>query len=310
MHSRSPKVADEIGSTLGVVARWFRLFSLERVSRKLRSYAERRRKWSTKRRTAHPGVDRYPVFVMGSNRSGTQMVCRAIGNHPNGWDYPEGNSIAFKNYHLRSDALVSRLIRRAPAPVVAFGNILDSQSIERLLQRFDGARALWVYRRYEDAANSSVRKWGSHFKDLSRHVAGGELRELGPRGENIRDETVQLFAEIFREDLTDEDGSCLYWYVRNRLYFDLALPDDPRVLLVKYEDCVRYKEAAFRRICDFLLIPYDPAIHADVFDSSVSKHPWPGCDPRIRDICEELRQRLDASYADAAGDVAAAESGA
>ncbi len=93
---------------------------------------ERGRKWQQLRRTAHPSVDKVPVFIVGCNRSGTNMVCGAIGNSPHGWDFRESSfSVAFNGYYLREDWIIERLIRRIPAPIISFGSILDSQSTRR-----------------------------------------------------------------------------------------------------------------------------------------------------------------------------------
>jgi hypothetical protein len=270
---------------------------------KVRLFFERRREWLRRWRTPHPITEKFPVFIVGSNRSGTQMVCEAIGKSLHGWNYQESEAnIAFKDYQLRADWLIKWLIRLSPAPIISFGNILDSQFTDDLLTRFEGVQAIWVYRRYEDAANSSVRKWGSHFKDdIVRWVARGELERLGARGKRISADTIQLFSELFREDLSNEDGACLYWYMRNQLYFDLNLHMDPLVLIVQYEDTVLNQEKVFRRICDFLGFPYDPAIINGIFASSVDKHPWPGIDPRIQEVCDALKTRLDAHYAETSG---------
>lgn len=269
----------------------------DRVKRHGGYQLDRGRKWLLRRRTAHPDTRKKPIFIVGSNRSGTQMVCRAIGNSPHGWDYPEGDfSIAFDRYLLRSDWIIERLIRHAPAPLVPFGSILDSQFTDRLLTRFENARAIWVYRRYQDAVTSSVGLWGEHQKDWARSVADGDLDRLGPRGERISAETVRLFRRLFREDLSAEDGGCLYWYIRNQIYFDLELDKDPRVLIVNYEDAVLKKEPAYRRIFDFLGFPYHFAVVKDVFADSVGRNPWPGVDARIQDLCDALKARLDDCY--------------
>lgn len=260
---------------------------------------ERRRKWEQLRRTPHPTTEKRPVFVVGCNRSGTNMVCAAIGKSPHGMAYQESEfSLAFTAYYLRADWIIERLIRHTPAPIVSFGSILDSQFTDDLLSRFEGARAIWVYRRYEDVANSSARKrWGYHLNDLARWVARGELERLGARGKRISADTVQLIGKLFREDLSKEDGACLYWYMRNQLYFDLNLHMDPRVLIVQYEDTVLNQERAFRRIFDFLGFPYDRAVLDGIFASSVGKHPWPGIDPAVQEVCDGLKARLDAHYA-------------
>ncbi len=133
---------------------------------------------------------------------------------------------------------------------------------------------------------------------MVRWVACGELERLGARGKRISNDTVQLFAKLFREDLSNEDGACLYWYMRNRLYFDLNLHLDPRVLLVQYEATVLNPENAFRRIFGFLGIPYNPRSIDGIFASSVDKHPWPGIDPHILEVCDALKRRLDTHYAE------------
>jgi hypothetical protein len=265
----------------------------------VRKAIERRRKWRQLRRTPHPATEKRPVFVVGCNRSGTNMVCAGIGRSPHGWAYQESEfSLAFNAYYLRPDWILARLIRHTPAPIVAFGSILDSQFTDDLLARFPGARAIWVYRRYEDMANSSARKrWNQHLKEMARWVSHGELERLGARGKRVSAETVRIFGELFREDLTTEDYACLYWYLRNQLYFDLDLHKDPRVLIVQYEDAVMNRERAFRRIFDFLGFPYHPASIEHIFSSSVNKHPWPGADPGIRSLCEDLQNRLHAQYA-------------
>lgn len=260
---------------------------------------KRSRKWADRLRTHHPTKTKLPVFVLGSNRSGTQMVCEAIGNSPHGWDYQESEAnIAFKDFQLREDWIIKWLIRLSPARIISFGNILDSQFADLLQTRFENSKTIWVYRRYEDAANSSVHKWGDHFKnDMVRWVAKGELEKIGPRGKRISKETIELIRDLYHADISNEDGACLYWYMRNQLYFDLLLDQDPRVLLIQYEDAVLNQEKVFKRIFNFLGFPYDPAIIGNIFSSSVNKHPWPGIDPRIQRVCSGLKSKLDIHYA-------------
>lgn len=305
MSKLTTELATELGQTARFVLKRIQRINVERVTRHGRIHLKRGQKWLRRRRTPQPSTGKVPVFIAGSNKSGTQMVCRALGNSSHGWDYPESDfSIAFDSYQLRSDWLIRWLIASAPAPIVSFGSILDSQFIDALLSRFDGARALWVYRGYQDAANSSVRHWGSHHKEMARWVARGELDKLGARGKRVSDETVQLFADLFREELSDEDCSCLYWYMRNRVYFDLNLDANPRVLIVQYEDAVQNQEKAFRRIFAFLGFPYHPEVSKDVFATSVGRDPWPEIDPRIQQACDALQQQLDRQYAATGGNPA------
>ena len=268
------------------------------VEKLVRSGLEFRRKWLSRRRTPHSTKEKLPVFIVGCNRSGTNMVCGAIGNSPHGWDYRESAfSIAFNGYYLRQDWIIDRLIRHTPAPIISFGSILDSQFTDDLISRFEGSRAIWIYRHYKDVANSCARmQWGPTLKDLVRWVSRGELERLGARGMRITADTVQLFGELFREDISIEDGACLYWYMRNQLYFDLNLHMDPRVLILQYEDTVFNKEKIFRGVFSFLGFPFDPASIDGIFASSVGKHSTPKIDPAIQAVCDTLQARLDTQY--------------
>jgi len=275
-----------------------RLKSLD-VKRLASRLLEQGRKWRQVRRTQHPISEKLPVFVVGSNRSGTNMVCAALGKSPHGWAYQESElSLAFSAFHLRGDSIIKRLIRHTPAPLISFGSILDSQFTDGLLSRFDGARAIWVYRRYEDVANSCARMpWGDSLKDLVRWTARGELERLGARGGRISGDTIRLFGELVGEDLSKEAAACLYWYMRNQVFFDLNLDTDPRVLIVQYEDTVQNPERAFRRVFQFLGLPFDMSVVDGVFASSVGKHRWLGIDSPIQEVCDALKARLDAEYA-------------
>src|SRR3972149_1146751 len=169
------------------------------IGKLIRRDLERRRKWQERRRTPHPTTKKLPVFVVGCNRSGTNMVCAALGKSPHGWAYQGSEfSLAFNGSYLRADRIIEWLIRRTPAPIVSFGSILDSQFTDDLLSRFEGARAIWGYRRYEDVANSCVRRgWGEHQKNLARWVACGELEKLGSRGKRISAATGRPFGPPF-----------------------------------------------------------------------------------------------------------------
>ena len=55
------------------------------VEKLIRRGLEGRRKWLRLRRTPHPTTEKLPVFIVGCSRSGTNMVCGAIGKSPHGW---------------------------------------------------------------------------------------------------------------------------------------------------------------------------------------------------------------------------------
>ena len=84
--------------------------------------------------------------------------------------------------------------------------------------------------------------------------------------------------------------------MRNQLYFDLKLYEDPRVLILQYEDAVQNQEKTFQRVFDFLGFPFDPAVIGDIYAGSVGKHSPPEIDPAIQEVCEPLKAKLDVEY--------------
>ena len=123
VHGRAQRTFHE-GERAMLRKRVFRRFRSINVQKLVRRGLERRRKWRERRRTPHPSTEKRPVFIVGSNRSGTNMVCGAIGKSPHGWDYREsGFSVAFNGYYLRQDWIIDWLIRRTPAPGTSAGSM-------------------------------------------------------------------------------------------------------------------------------------------------------------------------------------------
>jgi hypothetical protein len=82
------------------------------------------------------------------------------------------------------------------------------------------------------------------------------------------------------------------WYLRNVLFFEQGLDADRDTLLVSYEDLVQHPEPEFRRIFDFIDLPYDLWHSRKVVATSVSKRPPPPIDGGVRDECERLLDRF------------------
>jgi len=225
------------------------------------------------------------------------MVMWTIERSPNVWVYHEHLwSPAFRNYRLRSTETIDRLIRRSPAPIVAFKSICDTHLTDRYLARHTGSRAIWIYRSYKDVANSAVRNLGEHQKNVLRCIVQGDTDRLGWRGERLPGDYLDLVQEVFREDMPPHEACALFWYARNRFYFDLGLESDERVLLVRYEDLVGGSETPFERLFDFIGAAFEREVLDHIFSSAVGKSPFPAIHPRVETLCEQLSARLDKAY--------------
>jgi len=226
------------------------------------------------------------------------MVMWTLERSPDVWVHHEhSRSVAFRDFRLRPTPIIERLIQRAPAPVVAFKPICDSHLTRRYLERHPGARAVWVYRRFPDVANSLVRAFGGHEKDILRWIVRGDWDWLDWRGEGLSSEAVELVRGCFHESMKDEEAASIVWYLRTRFYLDLGLDRDDRVLLVRYEDLVADPNASFERVFAFAGLPFDASYASHVFATSIGKHRYPDVADGIRRACEEVQERMDAAYA-------------
>lgn len=236
--------------------------------------------------------------MVGCQRSGTDMVMDVFERSRFARAYNEDvYSAAFLDYRLRPREVIDALVRRSTAPTVAFKPVCDSHRTDEILDAHAGAKAVWMLRRHGDVANSAVRNFGDHQRDIQRRIAAGETDALGWRAERLPADVRETIRSLYSDRMTPEEGAALFWWTRNRFLFDLGLDRDPRVLLVRYEDLVRAPAAGFGRLFAFAGCPLEPDVTRGVFDTSVGKRPEPALDARIRGLCLEMEERLEAAHA-------------
>jgi hypothetical protein len=238
------------------------------------------------------------VFLVGLQRSGTNMLVRGLERAPEFEVYNENHSAAFWRFRLRPDPVIRRLIDSSRHPYVLLKPLCDAHRTCELLDdlgtRLPG-RALWAYRSVDGRTRSAVAKFGdANLRALKEIAAGGgqdrwEAQRLSP-------DSLELVASFDWASMNAVSAAALFWYVRNRLYFELGLVDRPDVLLVSYDAMTHNPAAEMRRICAFLDFPYQPRLTAHI----APRHPaTPGpldIDPRIRARCDELAAELDAVH--------------
>lgn len=232
-------------------------------------------------------------FVFGCQRSGTKMLMRVLDKSPATRIFHENHASAFRDFQLRSDRTVRALVRMNPAPCQIFKPICDSQRADELLARFSDAHAIWLYRHYDDVANSAVEKWGGHQREVVAAVASGAVEGWGWRTERVPAPVVEAIRAVYRPDLGDEEGALLFWYMRNALYFELGLHREPRARLVKYEDLARRPEDTFPPLFAHLGVPFSAESIAGVHADSVGRRQPPRASEAIRALCADLLARMD-----------------
>ena len=246
------------------------------------------------------GGEKTPVFVLGCHRSGTTMVLDIVARSPKVHSYHEGDGVVLeKNYfRLISDDTVRKAIARTPEPIMLFKPLNDSQHADRLLQIHPRAKAIWLYRHYEDVVSSALKKWNDLHRTMIREVSSGHFSNPGREaiGDRVSLENLRIIREFAQRNLSPEDGAALLWYLRNSIYFDLGLQKNPNVLLCKYEDLVLKPTAAFNRLFSFLGLDFSPIYVEEVHSGSVKKKDVKGINSDIAHLCENMMARLDGHY--------------
>ncbi|MEV7624949.1 sulfotransferase [Actinoplanes sp. NPDC089786] len=250
-------------------------------------------KWRWRRAHGAPPGQAQPVYLVGLQRSGTNMLVRGLDEAPEVEARNENDSAVFRRFRLRSDAELLRVLGRSRHRVVLVKPLCDSHRVTELLA-LPGprpGRALWMWRDVDDRARSEVAKFGPATLNALRGIAEGTIG-AGWQGGGLGPAAKQLIASFDYDTMDHHTAAALFWYVRNDLYFRLGLDRRPDVLLVSYGDMVRDPQATARRLCAFLDLPYRPSFAAGVVAGPAREKLT--IDPRVRAMCDELTGRLTA----------------
>ncbi|MFC2085828.1 sulfotransferase domain-containing protein [Bacteroidota bacterium] len=271
----------------------------QRAFRRLRLVLNRKR---------HSAV---PIFVLGTQRSGTKMLLRTLERSDQIWAHdhrPRDLSHLLRPdpaYRREESGSMARLVDRdalrsliesSPTEVLAFHAIAESQNGDTLLHDFERGRIIWVYRRYADVANSALDSWGDHQKDLIKRVHERNYAALNWRCERVPEEVQQQVGDLYDPAMAPFDASCLFWYMRNQFFFELGLDREKRVFLVQYEDFVTDPKGRFRMLFDWIGVPFDESLVDHIFSSSIGKRKVADPVASTAALCDPLLARLDTAY--------------
>ena len=256
------------------------------------STAYRKARW----RRAHgaPAGTARPVYVVGLQRSGTNMLMRGVDQAPEVDVCNENDRRVFSRFRLRPDEVLVSTVRASRHPVVLVKPLCESHRVDELLDLpgLPAGRALWVYREPRARALSEVSKFGESNLQALRSIAEGGGAQIW-QGQRLPASSVELVRSFDLDVMTPETAAVLFWVVRNRLYFDLELDARDDVMLVGYDAFVADPEGQMRRLCAFIGLPYRPALCSHVLPRT--SHPGRplDVDPRALELAQDLLSRLD-----------------
>ncbi len=258
--------------------------------------AVRARRW----RAAHavPIGTARPVFVVGVQRSGTNMVLRGLEQDPAVETHNENDRAAFDRFQLREDDRVRAIVHRSRHEVVLFKPLCDSHRTVDLLAAMTGpglpvggpARAVWVYRGVDGRARSAVRKFGDVNRRILAEIARGDGRGRW-QSQRLSEDTLRLIREVDPERLSPESAAALFWVVRNRLFLDQGLHLRPDVHLVNYERFVLDPESEASALARFVGLRPDYGMWAHADGRALISAPLE-IDRRVRRAADQLEAEL------------------
>lgn len=254
---------------------------------KIKSYT-RKRMW----RLSHNYTGRAkPAFIFGVQRSGTTMLGECLGRSPEVWHYPEHDDFAFKDYIIRDNNTIITLVNNNPFKTLVFKPLTDSHRAKDLLDCFCEGVGIWMYRRYEDRANSAVARFGANNLDVLSNIANHKNLDMW-QAQGLLDEDITLIKSYDYSEMKPGEAATLFWYFRNKLYFNQELDKDSRVLPVCYEDLIRDSESTMRKVCEHLEISYKRYLVKGIHARSFGKQKAPDIRDEIKARCDVLYDRL------------------
>lgn len=270
------------------------------VARRLRSDVRHALgEWRWRLRGAARGPDR-TLLILGCQRSGTTLMTRILDRDPGAKVYPEHSSLSCGDrlHRLRLAPLpeVASRLAESRHPLVVLKPLVESQRAPELLDALPDSRGLWMFRHYADVAQSNLARFGlgNGLRNL-RSVARGAVGDW--RAEGASAEVREQVLRHFSESMNPWDAAVLFWWVRNHLFFDLALQAREDLRTCRYEELVADPQRVLRSLYAWLGRGFPgPATLREVNSTSVGRGSQIELSPAIRELCDELLGRLEKAH--------------
>jgi len=256
-------------------------------------------KWAWRLRHGQSPGSAVPLYLVGLQRSGTNMLVRGLERSPQFEVHNENDSKAFTRFRLRPDADIAGIIARSPFRFVLFKPLCDSHRIDHLLDKVPvgrPGRAIWAFRDVDGRVRSALAKFGDANLQVLREIAEGRANGRW-QAERVSPGNLALIRRFDYDTMTPASAAALFWYVRNSLFFEMALHLRPDVMLSSYDAMVADPQTTMRALCGFLDFPWRPELVAHIAPRPPATRSPLEIDPLIREHCDGLRSRLDATAA-------------
>lgn len=240
--------------------------------------------------------DTTPLFIFGQQRSGTTMLMDCFHFHQDIDVYDErDDSVAFTDYRLRNYSVIDELIVKSKFKYACFKSLADSHLASDVIDAFPNGKFIWMYRSYQDVANSYLRKFPHATEAIKKVIenkpGGGWFQE------GVSERSAEIIRDIYIPSMSEFDLASLAWWLRNELFFEKNLYKNKDLLLISYGSLVQSPKEYMPRIFSACGIEDDKQnpIYKYVHNKSIAKNKYPDLHPSVKQLCEKLTQRLSKS---------------
>src|SRR5436309_12404449 len=148
---------------------------LRPISRASRAW----RKWRWRRSHGVAVGTAMPVWLVGVQRSGTNMVVRGLEESPEVEVHNENDGAASDRFRLRPDPVVREIVLASRHRYVLFKPLCDSHRVDELLALGTPTpgRAIWAYRGVNGRVRSALAKFGDANLRVLTDIAAGRAAD-------------------------------------------------------------------------------------------------------------------------------------
>jgi hypothetical protein len=262
---------------------------LRPISRASRAW----RKWRWRRTHRVDAGTAIPVWLVGVQRSGTNMVVHGLEESPEVEVHNENDDDAFDRFRLRPDPAVRQIVLASRHRYVLFKPLCDSHRVDELLALDTPAagRAIWAYRGVDARVRSALAKFGDTNLRVLTEIAAGRGDDMW-QAQRLSDHSLEVIHGFDWASVSPASAAALFWYVRNSLFFDLGLDRRDDVLLSSYDALVADPEAGTQALASFLDLAWHPGLAAHIERRDGGRTAPLDIDARVRSLCDDLERRL------------------
>ena len=245
----------------------------------------------------HEWSEKRILMIMGCQRSGTTLIQDIFDHDRSTKVYGEFSELSDQDteFNIRMNPLdsVRQTLQANRAGLIVLKPIVESQNALKLLEAFENAKILWMYRDFRDAAASNINMFGpaAGIYDLQCIM---DNRKGDWRAEGLSDEMRETVARNFSADMPPHDAAALFWFMRNSWIFQLGLNTHNRVMIKRYEKLVENPRETIENIYGFIDFPF-PGKHIlpSIRRNSVGRGSELKFSRNIEQMCGDLLVRID-----------------